>query len=161
MSVRGLELSAGADLAAFANVDGVAIPVRLAYTLTDAEFETAFQSGFGPWGNVQSGDELPYLAQHQWFASIGLERGRLGGELALTWLDERRTMAGQGANPVGTGLESFAVADLAVWYDLTDALRARVQVRNLTDEVYAASRSPAGLRPGAPRAVLFGLAANF
>jgi len=161
VSVRGLELSAGADLAAFANVDGVAIPVRLAYTLTDAEFETAFQSGFGPWGNVQSGDELPYLAQHQWFASIGLERGRLGGELALTWLDERRTMAGQGANPVGTGLESFAVADLAVWYDLTDALRARVQVRNLTDEVYAASRSPAGLRPGAPRAVLFGLAANF
>ncbi|HCY56525.1 MAG TPA: hypothetical protein DF715_13750, partial [Oceanicaulis sp.] len=57
--------------------------------------------------------------------------------------------------------DSYAVADLAVWYDLSDALRARVQVRNLTDEVYAASRSPAGLRPGAPRAVLFGLAANF
>ena len=159
--VRGLELSAGSDLAAFANVDGVAIPVRAAYTFTDAEFQTAFQSAFGPWGNVQAGDELPYLAQHQWFASIGLERGRIGGELAVTWVGERRTVAGQGAIPAGTGLESFAVADLAVWYDLTDALRARVQVRNLTDEVYAASRSPAGLRPGAPRAVLFGLSANF
>lgn len=161
VDVRGLELSAGVDVAAFAGWDGFALPVRAAYTWTEAEFQTAFQSGYGPWGNVQSGDRLPYLPEHQWFASVGLEHGRLGSQLAVTWNGERRTVAGQAAIPAGQFLDSYAVADLAVWYDLTDALRARVQVRNLTDEVYAASRSPAGLRPGAPRAVLLGLAATF
>ena len=139
----------------------VVVPVRGAYTWTEAEFQTAFQSGYSPWGNVQAGDRLPYLPEHQWFASIGLEQGRFGSQLALTWMGERRTVAGQGAIPAGQFLDSHAVADLAVWYDLSDAIRARVQVRNLTDEVYAASRSPSGLRPGAPRAVLFGLSANF
>ncbi|WP_439634722.1 TonB-dependent receptor family protein [Glycocaulis sp.] len=161
VDVRGLELSAGVDLAAFAGWSGVSVPVRGAYTWTDAEFQTAFASGYSPWGSVQAGDKLPYLPEHQWFASIGLEQGRFGSQLAVTWNGERRTVAGQGAIPAAQFLDSYAVADLAVWYDLTEALRARVQVRNLTDEVYAASRSPAGLRPGAPRAVLFGLSANF
>lgn len=161
VQVLGLELSAGTDLAALMGWEGVSVPLRTAYTRTEAEFQTAFQSGYGPWGNVQAGDRLPYLPEHQWFASVGLEAGRFGSQLALTWMGERRTRAGQGSIPVAEFLDSHAVADLAVWYDLSDAVRARVQVRNLTDETYAASRSPSGLRPGAPRAVLVGLAANF
>lgn len=161
VQVVGLELSAGTDLAPALGWSGVSVPLRAAYTWTQAEFQTAFQSGYGPWGNVQSGDRLPYLPEHQWFASAGLEAGRFGSQLAVTWMGERRTVAGQGTIPAGAFLDSHAVADLALWYDLTDALRARVQVRNLTGEAYAASRSPSGLRPGAPRAVLFGLAASF
>lgn len=161
VDVRGLELSAGTDLAAFAGWSAISVPVRAAYTWTDAEFQTAFASGYGPWGNVQAGDQLPYLPEHQWFASIGLEQGRFGSQLAITWNGERRTVAGQGNIPAGQFLDSYATADLALWYDLTEAVRARVQVRNLTDEAYAASRSPAGLRPGAPRAVLVGLSATF
>lgn len=161
VEIRGLELSAGTDLAGLAGWEGISVPVRAAYTWTEAEFQTGFQSGYNPWGNVQAGDRLPYLPEHQWFASVGLEAGRFGSQLAVTWMGERRTIAGQGAIPASAFLDSHAVADLALWYDLTEALRARVQVRNLTDETYAASRSPSGLRPGAPRAVLFGLAANF
>jgi Fe(3+) dicitrate transport protein len=158
--VRGLELSGGTDLGAAMGL-AVGLPVRAAYTWTDAEFQTAFQSGYGPWGSVQAGDALPYLAEHQLFVSAGVEYGRFGGELALTWVGDRRIVAGQGSIPEGERLDSHAIADLSAWYDVTDAVRARVQVRNLTDETYAASRSPAGLRPGAPRAVLFGLSYDF
>jgi Fe(3+) dicitrate transport protein len=158
--VRGLELSGGTDLGEALGL-AVGLPVRAAYTWTDAEFQTAFQSGYGPWGSVEAGDALPYLAEHQLFVSAGVEYGRFGGELALTWVGDRRIVAGQGAIPEDERLPSHAIADVSAWYDVTDAVRARVQVRNLTDETYAASRSPAGLRPGAPRAVLFGLSYDF
>ncbi|MAK61616.1 MAG: TonB-dependent receptor [Ponticaulis sp.] len=160
VDVMGLELTADADLGAMWNL-GVAVPVRAAYTWTDAEFQTGFNSGFGPWGNVQSGDNLPYIPESQLFAAIGLDAGDFGGEVSISWVDEVRTEAGQGAIPAGEMVESRTVADASAWYAVTDQVRARVSVRNLTDETYAVARRPAGLRPGAPRAVLFGVSMNF
>lgn len=162
VDVRGLEFTASSDLAAVFGLDnGVRLPARLAYTFTEAEFQTGFASGFDPWGTVNAGDNLPYLPEHQLFAALGFETGRFGSEVTVSWVDEVRTVAGQGDIPAAERVESHAVADASAWYAVTDQVRARVQVRNLTDETYAVARRPAGLRPGAPRAVLFGLAVDF
>ncbi|MCW5724941.1 MAG: TonB-dependent receptor [Maricaulaceae bacterium] len=160
VNVRGLELTAQTDIGARMGLS-FGVPLRAAYTWTEAEFQTAFASGFGPWGNVQAGDRMPYIPEHQFYASIGIEAGRWGGQVALNWVGDVRTVSGQGAIPAAQLIESRAVADASAWVALTDHVRARVSVRNLTDEVYAAARSPAGLRPGAPRAVLFGITAAF
>jgi Fe(3+) dicitrate transport protein len=160
VDVSGLELTANADLGSLMGWS-VAVPVRAAYTWTNAEFQTDFASGFGPWSTVVAGDELPYIPEGQLFSSIGIEAGKLGGELSISWVGDVRTSAGQGSIPTDRLVESHTVADLSAWYDISDGVRARISVRNLTDETYAVARRPAGLRPGAPRAVLFGLAMNF
>lgn len=160
VDVTGLEFAVEADLGQAADVP-FSIPVRLAWTHTNAQFQTAFNSSYGPWGNVQAGDELPYIPENQIYAAIGLETDRFGGQVAVSWVGETRDAAGQGAIPAGELIDSHAVADVSAWYGLTDSVRARVSVRNLTDETYAVARRPAGLRPGAPRAVLFGISAEF
>lgn len=161
VDVLGLELTGRYDLAPAFGLSGIALPVRGAYTWTEAEFQTGFNSGFGPWGNVVAGDALPYIPEHQIFAALGLEAERFGGELAISWVDEVRAHAGQGAIPLADRIEAHTVADASAWYGLTEAVRARISVRNLTDETYAVARRPSGLRPGAPRTVLFGLSVDF
>jgi Fe(3+) dicitrate transport protein len=160
VDVRGVELTGDADLGPMLGLS-VSVPVRAAYTWTDAEFQTDFASGFGPWGSVSAGDSLPYIPQNQLFAAIGLDAGNFGGEVSMSWVDEVRTSAGQGSIAASDSIEGHTVADASAWYAVTDQVRARVSVRNLTDEVYAVARRPAGLRPGAPRAVLFGVSMNF
>ena len=160
VDVTGLEFAVEADLGEPLNTD-FSIPLRLAWTHTQTEFQTAFNSAYDPWGNVQVGDALPYIPENQLYAAIGLEGERFGGQLALSWVGETRATAGQGNIAATDLIESHAVSDLSAWYGVTDQVRARVSVRNLTDEVYAVARRPAGLRPGAPRAVLFGISAEF
>jgi len=160
VDVTGLEFALEANLGEPMNT-GFAIPVRLAWTRTQTEFQTAFNSAYDPWGNVQVGDALPYIPENQIYAAVGIEGERFGGQLALSWVGETRATAGQGAIAATDLIESHAVSDISAWYGITDQVRARVSVRNLTDEVYAVARRPAGLRPGAPRAVLFGISAEF
>ena len=161
VDVLGLELTADTDLAPSLGLTDIELPVRVAYTWTDAEFQTGFNSGFGPWGNVQPGDELPYIPEHQLFVSLGLDAGQFGCEISVSWVDDVRTVAGQGAIPATSQVEAHTVADASAWYAVSEQVRARISVRNLTDETYSVARRPAGLRPGAPRAVLVGLSVNF
>jgi Fe(3+) dicitrate transport protein len=95
------------------------------------------------------------------FASLGLDAGRFGGEVSLSWVDEVRTVAGQGTIPAAESVDAHTVLDASAWYAVSELVRARISVRNLSDEIYTVARRPAGLRPGAPRAVLFGLSVDF
>jgi len=160
VDVRGLELTGDADLGPLLGWS-VSVPIRAAYTWTEAEFQTGFSSDYDPWGVVLAGDHLPSIPEHQFFAAIGIDAGRFGGELAMSWVDEVRTFAGQGTIPADEFVEAHTVADLSAWYVVSEQVQARLSVRNLTDEVYAVARQPAGLRPGAPRAVLLGLSVSF
>jgi len=160
VDVMGLELTADADLGRMAGWS-VSVPVRAAYTWTDAEFQTGFSSGFGPWGSVESGDGLPYIPENQLFAAIGLDAGEFGGEVSVSWVDEIRTEAGQGTIPADERVEGHTVMDASAWYAITEQVRTRISVRNLADQRYAVARSPSGLLPGAPRAVLVGLSVTY
>lgn len=160
VDVRGLELTADADLGSLLDLP-VSIPVRGAYTWTEAEFQTGFNSGYEPWGVVEAGDLVPYIPEQQGFVAIGLETTRYGGEIAMSWVEAVRTVAGQGAIQPDQRVEGHTVADFSAWYAVSEQVRARLSVRNLTDETYAVARQPAGLRPGAPRAVLVGVSMQF
>ncbi|MBC8149786.1 MAG: TonB-dependent receptor, partial [Bacteroidetes bacterium] len=62
---NGLEFELAVDPFTDGPCDHISMPVRIAYTYTDATFTNAFDSDFGAWGDVEVGDALPYLAPHQ------------------------------------------------------------------------------------------------
>jgi Fe(3+) dicitrate transport protein len=83
VDMYGLELTA---TSAF-NVGALTVPVRASYTYSKAEFQNAFASGFDEWGTVESGDELPYLPDHQLQLSAGLNGPHAGAPICPlpTW----------------------------------------------------------------------------
>jgi Fe(3+) dicitrate transport protein len=159
-TVRGLEASVGYDLA-HGRGWALSVPLQLAYTWTDARFDSSFSSSFGEWDTVRSGDRLPYLPQHTLHASAGLvgERWRLN--LGVNFIDDMRTVASQGSVPAGERTDHAWVFDLAAAYRLTDTAEVFARVENLTDEVYIVSRRPSGARPGRSQAGFLGLRVNF
>lgn len=154
--VRGLELSLDYDLAEPAALP-VDLPVRLAYTFTQAEFGTTFESDFEPWGTVEAGDELPYVPDHQLHLGVGMEAGSWVLRLAANHVEEMRTEAGRGPIPAGRGTDAFTVWNASGEYRLGGGGTFFVGVQNLTDEVYVVARRPAGARPGLPRTLLAGI----
>jgi Fe(3+) dicitrate transport protein len=134
-----------------------ALPIRVAYTLTHAEFRNAFQSSYGPWGTVQVGDRLPYVPSHQLHASVDLDRGIWRGRLESTYVGRMRTAAGQGAFIPTASTDAYLVFGVSGEYAVGGGASLFASVQNLTDEAYIVSRHPAGVRPGLPRFFLAGL----
>jgi Fe(3+) dicitrate transport protein len=156
--MSGLELSGRYDIALERSLS---VPLQLAYTYTDAEFRTSFASGFEEWGNVEAGDELPYLPEHQVQILVGLAAERWGVNLAASYTDSMRVEAGQGATSPTGATDSHWVLDLAGDWALTDGLRLFARVENMLDETYVVAWRPAGARPGRPRTALVGINASF
>lgn len=156
--VQGIEASVGFE---FGANGPISIPVALAYTWTDAEFRSSFNSSFEEWENVQSGDQLPYLPEQLLHASIGLQGERWRLNLAGNHIGEMRTQAGQGSVPADQRIESVTLWDLALGFQVTEQLELYGRVENLSDEVYVTARRPAGLRPGLPRTTMLGLRYKF
>jgi Fe(3+) dicitrate transport protein len=154
VSVKGLELSAAYEWGA----GQVRIPVDIEYTWThEAEFQSAFESGFDPWGTVEAGDELPYVPEHQLRASAGIVNQQWRFNLAANYIGTLRTRAGQGAFEPSESIDSRVVWDLVAAWSFTPKLSTYVKVDNLFDETYVAARRPAGVRPGLPRTLYLGL----
>jgi len=156
VDVYGLEFVSTADASAWLNTP-FNIPLSAVYTLTETEFKTSFDSAFGPWGDVVAGDELPYVGEHQLFLTGGVEGDRWGGEIAMLYQSERRTIAGQGAVAPNERLDAHTVVDFSAYVQVFDGVKLRGKVENLFDEVYIAADRPAGLRPGLPRTFWVGV----
>ena len=156
VEVRGLEVGATAR----PRLGAWGVPVRLAYTLTDARFQTAFESEFDPWGTVAVGDELPYQARHRLFVRAGLERAGWTASLSANAVSEMRAVAGQGEVAPGDRIEPHVVLDAVLEAPLSGALTLTGRVVNLTDQAYVVARRPAGVRPGLPRTATLGLRAR-
>lgn len=158
--VQGVEFSASYNLGgAFGWI--ASVPVSLAWTHTAGTFSSDFESTFGPWGTVSSGDQLPYLAKNQVNATLAWEERRWDAALTGFWTSPSRTSAGNGPIPEEELVDAHFTLDLSVEASIGAGVRAFLVVRNLTDEVYVAARRPAGLRPGLPRSLLAGLKASF
>lgn len=152
--VSGLELSAFAQ-PRWGSID---VPLSIRYTWTaDAEFRESFESSYDPWGDVQAGDQLPYIPENQFRAQAGLAASSWRVNLAANYVGEVRTVAGQGAFIPEESLDSYFVWDLLGSWQFTEELAAYIKVDNLFDETYAVARRPAGLRPGLPRTAYLGL----
>jgi Fe(3+) dicitrate transport protein len=158
VDVHGLELSLDWQAEpGFARALGAVVPVRLAYTYTRAEFGSSFESEFEPWGSVRTGDELPYVPDHQLHAGVGLEGPSWAVRVASTYVDEMRTEAGSGPIPEGSGTDDHLILGLTGELAVTPWSRVFASVQNLTDEAYVAARRPEGARPGLPRTLAAGL----
>lgn len=149
----GIEFDAGAQL-----TSKLSVPIRFAYTYTQAEFRSSFDTDFADWApTVAVGDRLPYLPGNQASASIGFVLPKWDVYINVAIGDAMRTRAGQGAIPAGEGTDSSRVVDVSSGLQLSKSLRLLAQARNLFNDTYVAARRPAGARPGLPRTFLAGL----
>jgi Fe(3+) dicitrate transport protein len=155
VEVLGAELAVDVELSRYLGTP-VALPVRAAYTYHGAAFRSSFESGFGPWGTVEAGDRVPYLPEHTWSGSAGVEDD--GWRLSLGWRGSgaMRTEAGRGDIPAGEGADRHLVFSLTWAVEVAGRGTLYADVQNLTDERYVVSRRPAGPRPGLPRTFSLG-----
>jgi len=157
---RGLELQLTYDFLTVRSLN-MNLPVTLAYTYTNATFQESFESNYQPWGSVASGDQLPYLAPNQLAIIMALEHRSFSVNLSGKYMDKMRTVAGQGEIPADAMLDSYFVLDIGGEYHLNPILSVFGSVQNMTNEIYAVARRPAGQRPGMPRFFQLGVKASF
>lgn len=145
--IYGAEAFAGHTLA----FGALKLPLSLAYTLTRATFASSFESSDPIFGEVQKGDEMPYVPRHQLSATLAAELERGGGYVSLGYVSRMREQAG--SEPLSDTLAT----DRQVWLDvgaqarIVGPLRLYANWRNILGERDIVSRRPYGARPNAPR----------
>ena len=160
-TVAGLEASSGGQ---FSSIFGWAIdiPVRLSYTWTPtAEFDSSFDSDFGPWGDVKDGDDIPYIPENQAQLSVGLAATRWRVNVIANYVDETRTTAGSGSIPNDESTDEYLIFDLAADYRFTDRFSAITRIDNVLDKNYIVERRPSWVRPGKQLSAILGLRYSF
>ena len=90
----------GAELQAelITGVGSFDVPVTASYTYSAAEFRTAFDSDFGPWGSVEADDRVPYIPAHQFSLSLGIENRRWSVGTFGNYTSKMRTQGGTGCD---------------------------------------------------------------
>ena len=154
VDIYGLEFSANGQFE-FAN--GLQLPIKIAYTHTQSEFQTSFDSTFSQWGDVTVGDELPYLPENQFNLQVGLAGEKWQIDLAYKYITEMSEAAGTGVELEGVVTSDINQIDLAAWYQINHALRIYSKVDNLSDAANIVSRRPFGARPNKPRQFVLGI----
>ncbi len=152
-TVKGLEFLASLDLS---HSDAYSMPARFAYTYTDAEFASTFDSDF--FGSVSNGDPVPYIPEQLWQASIGFEKAAWSLFANLSFVDEMCTQASCGSFEE---TEDHLVLDLAGQYRLSNRVTTYFGVDNVTEEEDIIARQPYGARPDKARAFKLGLRVDF
>lgn len=161
VKTRGIEFQANCDLLAKYPKSAYSLPVTLVYTYTNANFINSFSSDFSDWGVVTAGDRLPYLANNQFTAMIGLEHHKYSINVSGRYMDAMRTAPGQGEIPSNQKTDAYFVTDISANYQLHKKMSLFANVINVTNETYIVARRPAGLRPGLPRCFNLGVKARF
>lgn len=139
----------------------LALPITFGYTFTDSEFLTSFGSDDELWGEVTTGDQLPYLAKHQFNTSISIEHKTFEINLNGRYNGAFRTSAGTEKITNTNGVNSNFIIDASGKYFLTSYLNLTANIINLFNTTYVVSRVPSGLRPGHPFGAYAGLEFNF
>ena len=139
----------------------VTAPLSLSYTFTQSEFRHSFTSASAVFGDVEKGDELPYVPENVFTLSLGLRRGRIGTTATLSYIGEMRDVAGKGHIPGNERIDSYFVGDVMMYWDFSDSGRIYLGIDNFADDAYMVSRRPFGARPGKPLFVQGGIKYHF
>lgn len=134
------------------------LPVNLAYTYTNAKFTSDFEANFDAWGTVESGFELPYIAENQLHFSSAFKHKNFSFNFSSRYQSDLRTSPGEGTIAPIDRIDSFFVSDVALNVFLNEWTTISGSVTNLFNTRYEVARRPSGLRPGMPRA--FRIAVN-
>lgn len=136
------------------------LPLTVAYTYTDARFLSDFTSTFEDWGTVKSGDQLPYLAQHQLNIGLAFEYKKWQINTGMKYTSEMRATAGTGSATGIDRIPAIIVLDASISYQVSNSINLFSSVTNITNETYIVAARPSGVRPGMPRAIQIGLRAT-
>lgn len=139
----------------------LSLPITFSYTLTDARFDSDFDSAEGIYGKVEKGDQIPYIPRNQFNMTAALEGEKFNVSLSGRYTSEFRTQAGTGDIPREFSIGSNFIVDLAARYFCTQRITVFANVMNLFDSAYEVARTPAGLRPGAPFMMNAGIGYSF
>jgi Fe(3+) dicitrate transport protein len=159
VSVKGLEFLLNYNL--LEKSTKFSLPMSFGYTYTNAEFLNSFGSDADLWGEVEKGDQLPYIPEHQFNIMLSLEHNKYEINASARYLGEFRTRAGSGPIPVNEKVDSNFIVDFSAKYHFNPQLSLTSNIINVFDTTYEVSRVPAGLRPGHPFGANLGLEFNF
>jgi Fe(3+) dicitrate transport protein len=160
VDVIGLEASAETDLADLIGITRISAPFNINYTYTKAEFQSSFDSSFGPWGTVEKGDQLPFIPEHQLNMALSLNWHKVQFNINNVFSPKMRTVAGQGSIESENSTDSYFLTDINATYNVMQNVDLFVNTRNVFNETYIVSDRPAGVRPGLPRTFMGGLRVN-
>ena len=148
--VTGLELRASAELFRLAEWR---FPLEASYTYLNGEFQTDIaDTDF--FGDVGAGDPIPYLSEHQAYAMLGAERGRMNVYLSASYVGDACTRASCGRFE---RIEDTLVFDLAASVLVGKRFSIFARIENLTRELQIVGRQPYGARPNKDRTATLGL----
>ncbi len=139
----------------------LALPFTVAYTFTGSAFQHSFSSEFAGWGDVEEGDELPYLPPHQVAVTAGIAHPRVEASATARYRAASRDVAGQGPIEDAVRADALFTIDLAAHVRVRPWAELYTTCSNLFDEQVIISRRPYGARPNPPRMVAVGLKARF
>jgi len=149
-SVLGLEVFMTRE---FLTDSDYSIPITLSYTYLDATFDTDIaDTDF--FGDVSKGDPLPYIPQHQFLLSAGIEKGNFSSYLSANYVDETCVRASCGEFEK---TDSWLTLDLAAHYRFNDHVTFYGRINNLTDDRVIVARHPYGARPNLGRTASLGV----
>ena len=157
VKVNGLELSAGYQFAS----NTLSFPIDLTYTYTQTEFQNDFDSDLDTWGNVKAGDELPYVPTNQLQLTLAAVGETWRSDLLVRYVGEMRTSAGQGDILASERIASRTVVDFSAHYTLDKQQEITLNIDNLFDKTYAATRTHGSIMVGKPRTIILGYKYNF
>ncbi len=136
------------------------MPLSVVYTYSESEFKQSFKSDFPLWGEVEAGDEVPYLAKNQLTVTLGLSANQWQASLLTKYIGEMKETSGTGdkINFVGVTTKPLTVVDFSASYDIADGDDGAIylKVDNLFDTVEIISHRPYGARPSKPRSAMIG-----
>ncbi|MBL4852781.1 MAG: TonB-dependent receptor [Robiginitomaculum sp.] len=156
-NVFGLEITAATDLGG--SFEHISLPLNLVYAYTNTELLSSVDSDI--FGDVNVGDEIPYVPEHQITLSGGVIGEVWGVNASLNYVSQARDVPGQGPVAITERIDARTLVDVAVYYDLKAGIRLHLKADNVFDTVYLAGRRPYGVRPGKPREIFAGLSLDF
>lgn len=139
----------------------MSIPLKLAYTYSQSEFQNDFDSTFSQWGSVSAGDELPYLPEHQLSIESGLQGEAWQVSLIVKYMSEMSEAAGTNTELEGILTDELLQVDFSAWYEVSEQVKLYGKVDNITGEEVIVSRRPFGARPGKPTQAIVGVKYSF
>lgn len=156
--IWGLEVAGSHAIDAGA---GVKLPLTLSYMFLQSEFQSTFSSDNPQFGDVEDGDEVPYLPEHQLSLAVGVDVDAFRVSLAANYVGWMREEAGTGDPGTYFKVPGRTVLDFSAGWRFWGGSRIYFNVQNLLDEEYLVSHRPFGARPGLPRQMVGGLELAF
>ena len=133
----------------------LSIPLEGSYTLTQSRFRSSFASEFPQFGNVSTGDALPYLPEHQAAGRVGLRGKRFSSALGLIYRSEMLDSAGDFESDLT--VPSLFLVDASLNVQISPSTQLYLSGTNLLNNSAPTAWRPVGLRPSAPRQVMLGI----